>query len=107
VVAVIFITVVTCCALPTCACVATVVSPDDPLMFQCPELLFIYRDPPDCEAATRRAAELSKEVPRDGLRDHGDGGRRSVDWSLPPMHLADETLDAQVSRLAHQSERYG
>mmetsp|Transcript_32490 Transcript_32490/g.67876 ORF Transcript_32490/g.67876 Transcript_32490/m.67876 type:complete len:951 (-) Transcript_32490:173-3025(-) len=43
--------------------------------------------------------ELSKEVPRDGLRDHGDRGRRSVDWSLPPMHLADETLDAQLSRL--------
>jgi hypothetical protein len=44
-------------------------------------------------------AELSKEVPRDQLRDHGHGGgRRSVDWSLPPMHLADETLDAQVGQ---------
>ena len=44
-------------------------------------------------------AELSKEVPRDGLRNGGDGGRRSVDWSLPPMKLTDETLDNQVLSL--------
>jgi hypothetical protein len=46
-------------------------------------------------------AELAKEVPRDGLRGAGDRdrGRRSVDWSLPPMRLADDTLDSQVGRL--------
>jgi hypothetical protein len=62
--------------------------------FQSIQALAVF--PFTSRAPDGETAELSKEVPRDGLRDRGDGGRRSVDWSLPPMHLADETLDSQV-----------